>query len=707
MLAVVSATGQQTSVSAWDAADFRVWGYIPYWATNTQITNFATNGIYSHVSDVLYFGGLRPDSNGNLTWASSSYQNQFNLIRSQSATSGFKMQLSMFEVTGGQTDATWESIIADPAKRSTFITQLKNIMLGGAGTADDVKGFNFDWERPSTGTEWGNYNKLATELRAAFKDPSTPTTNNWEVSVCDFGFADTQWDNTSDFNPAAYDQLFIMGYLYTASQNQSYINGHLALTQGGKSFTGSQMAIGVGTYTEGASTLGISSIAAANPSLAYNAGSYTGTIGSTTGTWTFESRQQVRDKTQVTLNASGAGMFSWTLHYDATNNLGLDRVMHHYIMVKRDIPDLNLDGVVDVKDAYAMADNMGSTFTNTGTATAAQMDAFYMGGNWEKGDHDGNGFVNQAEVDWLLGRFTALGLTITPDRLPFAGTFDNFPSSLGITGRWKAGRNAQGKLIETGNFKQEGSNYLLWSSYGAGGRLHSNSFVTLRNQSSAELSAGVNSLPRTMQADITTNVDLSQNQDTYVKFIVRENTAALTAAQLASSNRTLTLDFLNSSGASQFDIAFKGLTHQFGIDSVADVSGQDVLAGGFASDTIYMVIAKISGNGSGANTMYASLFAVGDTIGNFTDAGFQWMITAQGSASFNPTITDIQFTSNAGANYTVSNVWIGSAAAMLPSAGSGASANLPGTVPEPASCLLLASALAVLVAPRRRLLISR
>src|SRR6186713_827245 len=174
MLPAVSATGQQTSVSAWDAADFRVWGYIPYWATTTQITNFATNGIYSHVSDVLYFGGLRPDSNGNLTWASSSYQNQFNLVRSQSATSGFKMHLSMFEVTGGQTDATWQSIINSSTNRQNFVTNLKNIMLGSAGTADDIQGFNFDWERPITATEWGNYTQLARELRAAFDSPSTP-----------------------------------------------------------------------------------------------------------------------------------------------------------------------------------------------------------------------------------------------------------------------------------------------------------------------------------------------------------------------------------------------------------------------------------------------------------------------------------------------------------------------------------------------------
>src|SRR5262249_2374411 len=163
-------------------------------------------------------------------------------------------------------------------------------------------------------------------------------------------------------------------------------------------------------------------------------------------------------------------------------------------------------------------------------------------------------FVNQAEVDWLTGRFTALGLNIAPDRLPFSGTFDNFPSSLGITGRWKAGRDAQNKLVETGNFKQELSNYLLWSSYGIGGENHSNSFVTVRNQTSAESAAELNSAMRTMQADITSNIDLGQNQDTYVKFLVRENTGPLTASQLASSNRTLSLDFLNSAGASQFAI---------------------------------------------------------------------------------------------------------------------------------------------------------
>jgi len=71
------------------------------------------------------------------------------------------------------------------------------------------------------------------------------------------------------------------------------------------------------------------------------------------------------------------------------------------------------------------------------------------------------------------------------------------------------------------------------------------------------------------------------------------------------------------------------------------------------------------------------------------------MLTALGSGSYNPTITDLQFTSQSVANYTVSNVWIGNGSGVF---------RLP--VPEPASCLLMLSALAML-ASRRRLLISR
>src|SRR5207344_2275669 len=156
------------------------------------------------------------------------------------------------------------------------------------------------------------------------------------------------------------------------------------------------------------------------------------------------------------------GTFTWTLSYDSPGNLGLHRVMHHYTVVKRNSPDLNLDGKVNATDATALANNMGTSWTNTGMATAAQFDAFYLAGNWEKGDHDGNGFVNQADADWLSGRYSAIGVNL-PDRLAYQGTFENFQNAVGIPGRWKAGRNAQNNLVETGNFTQHGTSYLSWT----------------------------------------------------------------------------------------------------------------------------------------------------------------------------------------------------------------------------------------------------
>jgi hypothetical protein len=79
-----------------------------------------------------------------------------------------------------------------------------------------------------------------------------------------------------------------------------------------------------------------------------------------------------------------------------------------------------------------------------------------------------------------------------------------------------------------------------------------------------------------------------------------------------------------------------------------------------------LFVGKISGNGSGANRMQASLFASGAVVSDFAQPDFQWMLTAQGSASFDPLITELQFTARPEANYTVSNIWIGSAAILIP-----------------------------------------
>ena len=73
---------------------------------------------------------------------------------------------------------------------------------------------------------------------------------------------------------------------------------------------------------------------------------------------------------------------------------------------------------------------------------------------------------------------------------------------------------------------------------------------------------------------------------------------ALTAAQLASSNRKLSLEFLNSSNVAQYEFVLSGLDQKFSILSDADTAGQDMSHSGFASDATFFFVGKISGNGT-------------------------------------------------------------------------------------------------------------
>src|SRR5690606_24992184 len=125
-------------------------------------------------------------------------------------------------------------------------------------------------------------------------------------------------------------------------------------------------------------------------------------------------------------------------------------------------------------------------------------------------------------------------------------------------------------------------------------------------------------------------------------FLVRQDTAGLTPAQLASPNRTLALELQTATGQTAYDFAFFGQQTDFSIRSQADAAGQDVTADGFAANETFLFVGKISGNGADANKLEASLFAAGSTVGNFTAPDFQWMLSAAGGADFNPVITGLQ-----------------------------------------------------------------
>ena len=612
--------------------------------------------MYDHVSDVLYFSGVRPTATGGLnyhTYASS----HLATLKSDAASAGFRLHMSMFDTSGGSVETVWNSITSNASYRATFVNNVKNLLQ-----ANNMTGFNFDWERPNTVTEWANYTQLALDLKNAIGPLGM------EISVDDYGYADPKWDDSAVFDAAIYDQLFIMGYHYGASSYNTFAGTKLALTAKApaKAFKDEQLVVGIGTWgADGPATVTFENIVAADPNLPADASTFTGTVNDLngtprTGTWTIESRYQVRDKVQFALDRGMPGVMDWTLSYDATNQLSLHRVAHHYIVVKRNVPDLNLDGRVDAIDANTLADHMGTVPGWTGTNTAARFEKFYIRGNWEQGDYNGNGFVNQQDADWLAGRFAALGVNL-PDRLAYTGTFESYQDSQGLAGRWGVIPNG-GNLPETGNYTQHAANYLAYTGSGAGAAKHSNSAVTIRNQNAAEAYDTLNTQDREMRVDLAEPIDLAENQTVYFTALVRQNTGPLLSAHLASSNRTLALEFRDAAGVDQFDFALLGSQSQFAIRSQADAAGDDVSAGGFAANTVYLLVGKIAGNGTGASTLQASLFDSSANVGNFTSAAFPWMITAHGSSGFDPTITQLAWTSPYVANFTVSNVWIGNAA---------------------------------------------
>jgi hypothetical protein len=192
--------------------------------------------------------------------------------------------------------------------------------------------------------------------------------------------------------------------------------------------------------------------------------------------------------------------------------------------------------------------------------------------------------------------------------------------------------------------------------------MHSTSAITLRNQNAAERYDTLNTAPRTLSVPLESPIDLTGDDERFFTMLVRQNTAPLLSNQLTSLNRELALEFVDAAGNNQFDVAFHGQQQQFSLRSQADSTGGDVTATGFAPNTTYLLVGRIQGNGNGANTLSVSLLPAGASIGNFAADSFDWNLTNTSSASFNPVITDVRLQSLYEGNFTVSNLWLGTAA---------------------------------------------
>lgn len=659
-IAPLQVDAAEAAVSAWDTAEFRIWGFVPDWTPQSQVNGFSSSGVFDHVSDVIYFGGVRPTATGDLVTTSAG-AGHLRSLKSQAASEDFRLHMSMFTVSGGSVESVWNSVTGSSTNRANFVSNVADLL-----DEYDMAGFNFDWERPDTVTEWANYTQTAIDLRQAIGPER-------EISVDDYGFASTLWDNTPVFDARTYDQLFIMGYHFPADDGTSLDYQTFAATKRNltgqgteKAFVNEQLVPGIGTWGDnGPATVSLQAIVNANPNLPADATSFTGTVRDLngnlrTGTWDIESRYMVRDKVQFAIDNNMPGVMSWTLHYDAVGPMSLHRVAHHYAMWSLDMPDLNLDGVIDAADADTLANHMGSVPGWTGTNTNARFENFYQAGNWEQGDRDGNGFVNQADADWLADRFAVLDVEL-PDRLAYTGEFEQFGDSQGLTGRWQAAREASGALSETGNFTQHATGELAFSASGPGSGLHSSSAITIRNQNDAEQFDSLNTAPRSLAATLAEPVDLAAPAEQYFTLLVRENTGPLLSEHVTSSNRQLSIRLLDDEGDAPLEILLNGFAGQAILLAHDDQGTQFGSTGGFASDTSMMVIGKLSASTENGSQLQLSLVPNGGVVENFTAPDYPWQAAVTGTWADQPMLSSIELESLFAGNFTVSNLWLGSA----------------------------------------------
>ena len=115
----------------------------------------------------------------------------------------------------------------------------------------------------------------------------------------------------------------------------------------------------------------------------------------------------------------------------------------------------------------------------------------------------------------------------------------------------------------------------------------------------------------------------------------------------------------------EYELTLSGKQEELKIGSLFDPDGESLTSGGFAPNTTYLFVGKLSGNGADANMLQASLLPSGSVVGNFTDPSFPWMLTAHGGAGYNPILTQLQFRSTFEGNFTVGNLWLGNATAFF------------------------------------------
>ena len=361
-----------------------------------------------------------------------------------------------------------------------------------------------------------------------------------------------------------------------------------------------------------------------------------------------------------------AGVMWWALSYDATNKMSLARVAQHYAMFKRGVPDLNLDGKVNAADANTLANNMGTvpgwTGTNTHGAVRRLLHQRQLGERRPRRQR-----LREPAGRRLAGRAVSprwASRSRTDCRTPAHSRAFTTPRAFRpLAGAAQSARAVAGDR----QFHAARRRLLVFRRQRPRREKHSNSAVTLRNQNAAEAFDALNTAPRMMRVELAEPIELAAKRRhlCHVPGAAEHGAAARRAGCVAQSHagagvsrcrRAEPVRLRLSRPAATIRDPQPGRRRRRGCGGRRVRSRRDLFVRG--QDQPATAAARTRSKRRCSRTTAI--------VGRFIDPGFAWMLTANGSAGFDPLITQLQFTSLFEANYTVSNVWIGAATTSSP-----------------------------------------
>ncbi|MEY5047388.1 MAG: hypothetical protein RLZZ175_747 [Bacteroidota bacterium] len=338
-----------------------VGGFFPNWYSSTAINNLQ----WTKMTD-LFYAFAQPTNTGGYTLTNESW---LTTLVTKGKQNNVRIHLSFGGAAQGSTG--WSTCISTATNRTNFANTVKNLV-----TTYDLNGINLDWEFPS-GTEAANYADLAVKVRAAL-DQAEITLGHKVYLTC--AVAPLIWNNdgiNSTFL-SVMDYVMPMAFddgacTYCGGPNHSSLtmaqNAFLHWTTGipgsgkaGKAVPANKIVIAIPFYDNTGTAY--NSFSGSNPAAFFSdADGYY-------GGYYYNSDPLIKSKTDYIMPKGAAGLWTWELVQDRTDQYSLLGSMYNHVMsysCSFNAPSLGADQSICGQSSITLNSNIatasGRTFT--------------------------------------------------------------------------------------------------------------------------------------------------------------------------------------------------------------------------------------------------------------------------------------------------------------------------------------------------------